>query len=249
MKRCHVASPNQSVGSLLNVRQNDLPWPHKGPQPKLAEITGIPLNGATERSAPLLNYVRELRSFPPKRAARDPGCLRRIPRPLRAVAGASIAPPNLREMVEIVPPHRRAARAYLFRPATPTVRAWCMRSAALVTYRLAAPSSSNTAQAMMARKMRSMVVNPIPTQDDSDRSVPSRARPARDPSRKAMWRTGVPLDGAGSGGAPPSNLRETTRIVPGQSCSCHEFLGWLGPQRSWLSSLGKFRMGSAKPHG
>jgi hypothetical protein len=42
----------------------------------------------------------------------------------RAVAGASIAPPpNLREMVEIVPPHRRAARAYLFRPATPTVRA------------------------------------------------------------------------------------------------------------------------------
>ena len=47
-----------------------------------------------------------------------------MPRPLRAVAGASIAPPpNLREMVEIVPPHRRAAHAYLFRPATPTVRA------------------------------------------------------------------------------------------------------------------------------
>jgi len=124
MKRCHVASPNQSVGSLLNVRQNDLPGPHKGPQPKLAAMTGIPLNGATERSAPLLNYVRELRSFPLKRAARDPGCLRMIPRPLRAVAGASIAPPpNLREMVEIVPPHRRAARTYLIRPATPTVRA------------------------------------------------------------------------------------------------------------------------------
>ena len=40
----------------------------------------------------------------------------------RAVAGALIAPPR-DEMVEIVPSKRRAARAYLFRPATPTVRA------------------------------------------------------------------------------------------------------------------------------
>jgi hypothetical protein len=56
---------------------------------------------------------------------RDPGPLGlMVSRGRRAVAGASIAPPpNLREMVEIVPPHRRAARTYLIRPATPTVRA------------------------------------------------------------------------------------------------------------------------------
>ena len=47
-----------------------------------------------------------------------------------------------------------------FDPATPTVRAWCMRSAVLVTHRLAAPMSSSSAEAMTARQMRSMVRQP-----------------------------------------------------------------------------------------
>ena len=44
-------------------------------------------------------------------------------------------------------------------PERPTVRAWGMRSAVLVTYRPVAPRSNNSAEAMMARKMRSMGVH------------------------------------------------------------------------------------------
>ncbi len=45
------------------------------------------------------------------------------------------------------------------KPERSTVRAWGMRSAVLVTYRPVAPRSNNSAEAMMARKMRSMGVH------------------------------------------------------------------------------------------
>ena len=56
-------------------------------------------------------------------------------------------------------PHNGERLALIIDRRPRPLRALCMRSAVLVTYRLATPSSTSTAQAMMASKIRSMVLN------------------------------------------------------------------------------------------